>query len=106
MRDTLIEKQLQFLSCESQSSIVHGCPEGLESGIVPAAPGVPRSPLQPARQHGTQVADRSTREERGSGLNGGQFSRSKAKALTNAPPPVGVGTQLCTDPGKVSLREP
>ena len=81
---------LEFLCSESESSFVHGCPEGVQSGVAGAAPGIPWSPLLPLLQHGVQVAPGSPGKEGGCGLDEGDLIGREAEALGNPLPPVSV----------------
>ena len=62
--------------------------EGVQSGVVGAPSDIPRSPMPPVREHGTQVAVRSTNQQSQPGLNVAELISSEAKALSNLLPLV------------------
>ena len=76
---------LEFLCSESESSFVHGCPEGVQSGVAGAAPGIPWSPLLPLLQHGVQVAPGSISNRPGDWVHLAEviFHEKHPSCLTN-----------------------
>ena len=81
---------LEFLCSECESGFVHGCPEGVQSGVAGAAPDIPWSPLLPLLQHGIQVAPGSISIESRLGLDDGDLIGREAEALSNPLPLVSI----------------
>ena len=80
--------QMEFLCPSSQTSLIQNYLQGVQSGVVGAPSDIPRSPLPPVREHGTQVAVGSTKQESQPGLNVAELISSEAKALPNLLPLV------------------
>ena len=75
----------KFLCPSSKPSL---CLQRIQSGVVGTPSDIPRSPMPPVREHGTQVAVRSTKQESQPGLNVAELISSGAKALPNLLPLV------------------
>ena len=75
----------KFLCPSSQPSLIQSCLEGVQSGVVGAPSDIPRSPMPPVREHGTQVAVGITKQE---SQPVAELISSEAKALSNLLPLV------------------
>ena len=79
---------MEFLCPSSQPSLIQSCLQGVQSGVVGAPSDIPRSPMPPVREHGTQVAVGSSCEESWPSLNVAELISSEAEALSNLLPLV------------------